>query len=99
MGKSLYTNVGNTITGLIADAHPSLREGAKPPLILTCSKNETDQKLHAAMNIFTDVSLHKLAVDVFHVRMIRRVQILFDGNGGQRRHRDILPPPTQAQRP
>ena len=43
------------------------------------------------MNVFSYVTLHKLPIYVFHVRVIRRAQVFLDWNGNQSRHKDSLP--------
>ena len=78
--QSLHADVGYAIPGLRADANPLFRKHSKtagPPN----QQLSNNQNLQLAMEVLANISLHKLAVDVLHIRLIAGMQILFRGNG------------------
>jgi hypothetical protein len=67
--------------------NPLLREDPEPPLALSPTQAQGDQKLRSAMIIFTGVALHEPPVYVLPVGLVVRPQVFLDGNSGEGSHR------------
>ncbi len=86
MGQGFDADIGNPVARAVAHLHPLFGENAKSAFAPPRQQKPDNQRLQPAMKIFPHVPLHKLPLQILHVRVVSGAEIFFNRHGGGRRH-------------